>query len=224
MQKWKPDSWREQRGTVPALATQEFSFTDTSPNHVIFSNNGADILYMSVSAGVGTAVYDIIIPAYGVKLFCRMQSMKYVYCYNPSLAPIDLFIQSFEGDFNPASISQTAEVVSRAATGILGTIIVDSITIPVVLGTGAALIGKVDINNFSQNTPLQVVLAAGVQQIIKATAGFVFALSNAPADLLLGNGANTVWAGQYLAANPIYCNADIRLVSALGGTAYIVYK
>lgn len=224
MQKWKPASWREQRANVGAGLIQEVTFNDTMPNHVIFSNNGADILYMSVSAGVGTAIYDIIIPAYGVKLFSRLNGFKYCFLFNPSLAAIDCFIQSFEGDFNPAAVSQTSEIVSRAATGVLGTILVDSIITPVVLGVGAALIGKVDINEYPRFTPQVVVIGAGAEVIVKATAGYVSCIGVLPIDVVLRNGATDVWNGTYQAGIPIYCNTDIRLFSAGGGSACIGWR
>lgn len=224
MLKWKQSTWREQRVNVPGLQPFQVDFIDTNPNYYLISNNSADVLYVSVSAGLGTAVYDIIVPSFGVKMFSRPLPGKFLYLYTPIALGAVVMVQSFEAEFNPTGIAQTQEVVSRGSAGVLGTVIVDTVTNPVILGASAAVIGKVDINNFAVAASQQVVLAPGVQQIIKATPGYVFALTNAPGDITVQNGAGTVFAGAYAAAHPFYNNADIRLTSAAGGTVYIVYK
>lgn len=147
----KNSTWREQRITVPQSQVKEIFFIDTEPNHVIIANNSGGNVYVCSLPQVNTSNFDIIIPAYGKKLYAKELPFKKIFVYTEVPGGASLHVISFYGPFNPASIAQTQEIVGVSAGGLLGVVDINNIINPLPAGTNK--IGQVDISGFGAALP-----------------------------------------------------------------------
>jgi len=144
-------TWREQRITLQPAEGGTLYFSDTKPNHILISNPSPTALYIGVNGNVSPTVYDTVIPPYGTKLYARMTGSTRVYLYSDAPESITVQVTSWEDDFNPASVSQSFEMVGVGANGILG--IVDINNVIGSLPAGSNVIGGVTIQSFGVSLP-----------------------------------------------------------------------
>jgi hypothetical protein len=71
--------------------------------------------------------------------------------------------------------------------------------------------------------PVKITLVAGVDNHVKASSGYVFAITTSLTDLYVKNNSVDVWQNEYWANSPFYCDTDITLNSVTGGVAFVVY-
>lgn len=143
--------WREDRVVLQSKEVYKYIFHDTRPNHMVFSNNSNSNLYVCSSSLVSDRTFDMIVPPYGTKLYARQDGVGQIFMYQESAQPITVMITSFVDTFNPASITQTQEIVATSGSGLLGVVTVDKIYGE--LPSGTKNIGRVDIENITKSLP-----------------------------------------------------------------------
>jgi hypothetical protein len=136
------ESWREQDIVLNDNAPTEVYFKDTEPNHIVIANPTTNPMYISESANVSPSLHEMSIPSGGFKMFAKPKGMKRINIWHADAGEDKIHIVSFNGDFNPQSISQTQETVNTQQ--ITGS--VDIATMPAI-PAGANNIGKVDVNS-----------------------------------------------------------------------------
>lgn len=144
-------TWREQRKTLLPDMPETVYFDDTKPNYIMVNNNGATPLYMGISSIASPSTYDVMIPGYGSKLHPRMSGTDRIYLYSAAKEPVSIQITSWEGEFNPASVPQSQEVVAGGADGLLGIVDIGNFLVP--LPAGNNLIGSVMLDKFTSPLP-----------------------------------------------------------------------
>lgn len=152
MSSYVKSTWREQRVLIKNQRAVPIYFHDTKPNHILFANPSPHQLFVSVSSGVSDTTFDMIIPAYGTRLYAREMGVKEIYAYLNGTKDYYMTVTSWEGDFNPASINQSQEIVTAGASGILGTVDVANLLNPLPAGTNK--IGIVSVDNLPPSGPL----------------------------------------------------------------------
>ncbi|WP_025907156.1 hypothetical protein [Priestia flexa] len=121
-------TWIEQ--TVEPLGghseIMEVTFKNTKPNYVLITNTCSSPLYVSTSPNVSSTKADIIIPPWGMQLFVQMHGLDILYlkCYDENQHSVTL--KSWEGEFDPAAISQSQKISPINETTSLGTVTVDN--------------------------------------------------------------------------------------------------
>ncbi len=138
----KNSTFRESRITVPATTPTQFSEGNTRPNWFLFVNNSATYVYVGVSPNVSTSVFEMIIPPYGTRSYARPDAPLEVWVFATGLTR--LYVASMEKDFDPAMIAQTQEIATVNASGLLGTVDVNSVLNA--LPAGANEIGSVIVS------------------------------------------------------------------------------
>jgi hypothetical protein len=138
----KKSTWREERYTLKPDDVATVNFYDTKPNHIYVANNSGLQLFMSLSS-VSASTFDTIIPPYGTRLYAREMGVGQVNFFSENDTDFEIQVTSWEGEFNPASMSQTQEIVSPAS-GLLGTLDIKNILSP--LPTGDNTIGRVKVD------------------------------------------------------------------------------
>lgn len=243
-------TWREQRVKLKPVTSETIYFNDTNPNHILLSNPVASPLYVGVNGNVNPSSYDMVIPPYGTRLYARMNGTNRVYVFSDSIESVDVQITSWEGEFDPASIAQSTEMVGAGADGLLGIVEVNNILSP--LPTGTNVLGGVFISQFAAPLPTgdnkigrvvvesgttkvtelpqdgatykKVVAGAASDMAVKDGKGFVYqVVSDKPVQIIDGTGE--AWqAGNFKSDTPLICNTSIKLRFPEAATAYILYK
>lgn len=139
-------TWREQRVRVKPNNPVAIYFNDTKPNHILFSNPSPHQLFVSVSSSLSDTTFDMIVPAYGTRLYPRELGLREIYVYHNGSTEFTMNLTSWVGEFNPSSINQSQEIVSGSASGLLG--VVDIGHLLNALPSGANKIGRVDVETF----------------------------------------------------------------------------
>lgn len=147
----KAETWREQRVTIKPSTSEIVYFYDTKPNHILISNNAPVPVFVGIGTIASATTYDMIVPGYGTRMFPRITGVEQIYLYTESNEDVTLQITSWEGDFNPASIPQSQEVVSGSVDGVLGIVNVNNFMNP--LPSGNNHIGQISIANFNNPLP-----------------------------------------------------------------------
>lgn len=139
----KNETWRETRLTLPANQVYAYQAIDTKPNYFLIVNNGAGTIYVSSNASVSESTYDIVVPAYGVRIYAKPLPPQVIYFY--TITQTSIYLGHMEIEFDPSMIAQTQEITSSVATGVLGIVDVRNVLNP--LPAGANKIGQVDISS-----------------------------------------------------------------------------
>ena len=134
-------TWREVRFSLVAGEVFNYNFIGTTPNFFVISNNGASPVYVGPTSSVSITTFDLIIPAYGIRIYAKPMGFNTIHFYCST--DVNIYLASEERDFDPAMISQTQEISAPPGSGLLG--IVDIRAILNSLPEGQNLIGKVDI-------------------------------------------------------------------------------
>lgn len=137
----KNSSFRESRISVPATTPTQFSEGNTRPNWFIFVNNSPTYVYVGVSPNVSPSVFEQIIPPYGTRSYARPDAPLEIWLYATGAS--SLYVGSMEKEFDPSMITQTQEIATVNASGLLGTVDVNSILSP--LPAGANALGSVGV-------------------------------------------------------------------------------
>lgn len=245
-------TWREQRHTLQPASSETIYFADTNPNHLLISNTAPAPLYVGVNGNVNPSSYDMVIPAYGTRLYARMMGSNRVYVFSDSVESVGVQITSWEGEFDPASIAQSTEMIGAGANGLLGIVEVNNLLAP--LPTGTNVIGGVFIADFAKPLPTgsnnlgrvnidegninvlalpqdgakyKKVTATGASDIaVTDEKGFVYqVISGGETPVQLLDGAAAAWkAGDFKSDTPLICETSIKIRFTGAGDAYILYK
>lgn len=243
-------TWREQRTRLQPKQSETIYFNDTNPNHILVSNPVAAPLYIGVNGNVNASSYDMVIPPFGTKLYARMNGTNRVYIYSDSIETVDIQVTSWEGEFDPASIAQSTEMVGTGADGLLGIVEVNNILAPLPSGTnviggmfikefaaplptGSNKLGRVEVESGSVKvTELpqdgaiykKVVASAASDIAVKDTKGFIYqVVSDKPVQII--DGTQEAWQkGDFKSDTALICNTSIKLRFTEAATAYILYK
>lgn len=234
-------SYREQRVHIPAQSGVTIYFNDTFPNHVLFTNSSPAAIYAGLAGSVNSQNYDIAIQPYGTRLLPSLQQFTRVYVYNSGSDDTTITAKSWLGEFDPAAIAQSVEMVGAGANGLLGIVEINNILTPLPAGnnligavsiagmekplpTGPNNIGRVDIENAAGHAVdyKKVSAITSGKQVVKLGKGVVYQIKG---DVTLYDGENQVWAkGDIGCTNGIQCNNNISLVFDAPGDAFILYK
>ena len=137
----KNSSFRESRISVPATTPTQFSEGNTRPNWFIFVNNSPTYVYVGVSPNVSPSVFEQIVPPYGTRSYARPDAPLEIWLYATGAS--SLYVGSMEKEFDPSMITQTQEIATVNASGLLGTVDVNRILSP--LPAGANALGSVEV-------------------------------------------------------------------------------
>lgn len=144
-------TWREQRVQLKPSVGETVYFNDTQPNHILISNPSPSPIFIGVNGNVNTTTYDMVIPPYATKLYARMMGTTRLYMYSDTPNVLLVQVTSWAGEFDPASISQSMEMVGAGADGLLGIVEVNNILASLPKGTNT--IGGVFITDFGVPLP-----------------------------------------------------------------------
>lgn len=144
-------TWREQQATIKPGVSEVVYFRDTKPNYFHIVNSSASPLYVSLSGESSANTYDIAIPPYGTRVHQRMHGSDRIYLFSNATDQFRLVISSWEGEFDPASLAQSQEMVGAGADGLLGIVEVNNLLSPLPAGTNN--IGGVVVNEFARPLP-----------------------------------------------------------------------
>lgn len=139
----KNSTWREDRIKLKQAVTMPLKAKDTMPNFWQFVNNGPGVVYVCTSPLVGETTFDIIIPAYGGRIYAKPDPMILIYLQ--ATQDTEIYYSTLETPFDASMISQTQEVAGVYYEGLLGTIDLRNILNP--LPAGGNRIGSVDVNS-----------------------------------------------------------------------------
>lgn len=137
-------SWREGRYALPPKEITTITFFDTKPNHIYIANNSPLQVYFGIAA-VSASTFDMIIPSMGTRLWARDMGVSQFNVYNDTDTEIQIYVQSWIGEFNPSSLSQTQEIITNTAAGLLGIMDIRNLLNPLPPGTNH--IGSVTVEN-----------------------------------------------------------------------------
>lgn len=137
----KNSTFRENRLTIPATTPTQYSEGNTRPNWFLFVNNSATYIYVGVSPNVSTSVFEMIVPPYGTRSYARPDAPLEVWLFASGQS--SLYVASMEKDFDPNMIAQTQEIAAVNASGLLGTVDVNSVLNALPAGTNA--LGTVEV-------------------------------------------------------------------------------
>jgi hypothetical protein len=144
-------TWREQRVTIEPHTAETIYFRDTYPNHILLNNSSPSPVFFGASIIPNPSNYDMVIPGYGTRLFPRMTGTDRIYLYTDGKDGATIQISSWEGEFNPASIPQSQEMVGAGADGLMGIVDVNGFMSP--LPAGGNYLGQVGIDSFNNPLP-----------------------------------------------------------------------
>lgn len=139
---FKRSTWREKRASLKANVQKEFRPYDTMPNWYQITNNGPGVIYVGANATTGENTFDLIIPAYGCRVYAKPDAIPAVF-----LTPTndtDIWINSMVVDWHPSMVSQTQEIAGVYSNGLLG--VIDIRNILGSLPAGGNRIGSVDVS------------------------------------------------------------------------------
>lgn len=243
-------TWRESKKTLPPKQAETIYFGDTKPNHILINNPSASPIYIGTNGTISSTHYDMIIPPFASKLYAKMMHTTRLEMFYDGVEPINIQVTSWEAEFNPASVSQSVELVGGGADGLLGVVLVSGILDP--LPSGNNLLGGVFISEFAAALPTgnnkigrvevesgtmkvtelpqdganyKQVIAAGVEDVVVKTGkGFVYqVVSDKPVQLI--DGTTPAWKqGDFKSDTPLICNTSIKLRFTEAGTAFILFK
>jgi hypothetical protein len=108
-------SWREY--TVPDVGLNnviDFRFIEIQPNYVLITNPCPNNLYVSLTPTVNANNADLVVPAYGQKIFARPLPINqlYFFCVDEDTHVVNL--ASWVQDFDAKIISQTQETIDTS--------------------------------------------------------------------------------------------------------------
>lgn len=144
-------TWREQRVRLAPSTPDVVYFNDTKPNHILISNPTSSAIYIGVNGNVNASSYDMIIPPYATKLYARMMGVTRLYMYTDNPDSVLVQVTSWAGDFDPASVAQSTEMVGAGAEGLLGIVEINNILSSLPAGTN--VLGGVFISSFGASLP-----------------------------------------------------------------------
>lgn len=243
-------TWREQRINLAPRESETVYFNDTKPNHILVSNPTSAAIYIGVNGIVNPQTYDMIIPPFATKLFARMLYTTRLYIYSDSQATVGVSVTSWEGDFDPASVAQSMEMVGGGADGLLGIVEINNILSS--LPSGDNVIGGVFIKRFDAPLPQgnnlightivdsgnvavtalpqtgatykKITAAAPGDVVVKTGKGFVYQLAS-DVEVTLCDAAAPAWKkGEFKSDTALICNTSIAVRFAAAGDAFILFN
>ena len=234
-------TWREIRHNVQPLQSEAIFFDDTYPNHILVSNPSSYQLYIGLSGAVNPQFYDVVVPPYATKLHARAMGTNRLYVYSESVEEIQIQVTSWEGEFNPASISQSMEMVGTGSDGLLGIVEINNIMNP--LPSGENIIGGIVVSRFDESLPSgnnllgriqidevppmiskQIIMDSSGIFTVKAGAGFVYAIHSSIPVQVLDNGIPIWVKDNFNFANPIKIERSLQVSFDQEGEAFILYR
>lgn len=168
MPTYKKSTWREDRYEIQPNDATAIYFRDTKPNHIYVANNGPLPLYMS-AASVSPTTFDMIIPPFGQRLFSKEMGVDRFSLYSENKEVVTITVNSWEGEFDPASLPQSQEIVTTGATGLLGTM--DIREMLNALPPGNNMIGRVYVENPTDSpnyTSLLNIIVSKLDSLVEA--------------------------------------------------------
>lgn len=239
-------TFRERRENIKAGQAFQFLTVDTKPNFFVITNNSASTIYVGQSPTTDSTRYDVIVRPFAVKIYAKPTVVDALYLF-PTLDSF-VHIQSLEKEYDPSMVQQTQEVSYLTGGGLnavvqvdgflnalpegtnnLGKVIVTAIpavvvsTLPSVVVSTLPAVNLVDSVFISQ----KITLVAGVDYLVKGSAGLINFIVSTLTDVLVKDGATETLlcpAGSFTPAQPIKNNTSIILRSAVGGVAYVSFK
>jgi hypothetical protein len=202
-----------------------FNAYEPKPNTFQIINNLSGTLYVSQNSGVTKNNFEYSIPANATHVISYPTVIvNQLYFYAEVTGRININAM-YSDDMYPSDLFKTSSTIVQYE--ITGAVTVSSIEAPMPSGTNK--IGSVDVASLPETiemkcNAIKVILTAGVSATVKAGAGYVVAVNSSLTDLLISDGSTEVWKGNYNAGSPFYCTTSIKLLSAAGGTVYIVIK
>jgi hypothetical protein len=145
-------TWREQ--TVENVGQSHIinvPFYDTKPNYILLTNPCPSPLYISTSPSISSTEADMIIPPNGRQLFSQAFGTKelFILCYDAEVHKVR--VKSWEGEFDPNTISTTKETVPQSPDLTLGNVVVTNLPTSTEISNDAGnpvpVSGTVGINN-----------------------------------------------------------------------------
>jgi hypothetical protein len=162
----KPSTWRQREEMLSPNVVNTLIFTDTKPNHILINNLGEGELYFSATGLPSESIYDKKVSTFGEVFYAQELGLTRIQIFVKGTNPNRVKVTSFEADFNPASVSTSAPIVSGGGSGGVA----ESVSIngfSVALPAGSNNIGKVIVTEMPAQTFELATLPAGTNNIGK---------------------------------------------------------
>lgn len=184
-------TFRESRVSIPGQTAYRFAKGNTSPNYFIFVNNSNNVIYAGISPNISPTSFELVIPAMGTRTYARPDAPEELWFF--ATGDSVLYIGSMEKEFEPGMVSQTQEIASVGATGLLGAVDIRAMLNELPAGTqkigiveidklpelpaGNKLIGAININSILEGEILKPAFSVLVYNVETTLANTEYSLT-----------------------------------------------